>query len=60
MQGSGWEDPEIVPLGPITIHPGAKALHYAQQLFEGMKAYRGEDGKIRLFRYYYRYFLQSH
>ena len=42
--------PEILPLEPISIHPGAKVLHYAQGLFEGMKAYRGEDNNIRLFR----------
>lgn len=32
------------------LHPGAKVLHYAIELFEGMKAYRGVDGRIRLFR----------
>lgn len=46
----GWGKPVISPLHDLTIHPGAKALHYAIQLFEGMKAYRGFDGKIRLFR----------
>ena len=49
-QKSGWGLPEILPLEPISIHPGAKVLHYAQGLFEGMKAYRGEDNNIRLFR----------
>jgi len=34
----------------LVLHPATKALHYAVQLFEGMKAYRGNDGKIRLFR----------
>jgi len=34
----------------LVLHPATKALHYAVQLFEGMKAYRGFDGKIRLFR----------
>jgi branched-chain amino acid aminotransferase len=34
----------------LVLHPGAKVLHYAVELFEGMKAYRGYDGKIRLFR----------
>jgi len=34
----------------LVLHPATKALHYAVQLFEGLKAYRGFDGKIRLFR----------
>merc|ERR1712215_53714 len=46
----GWEAPRIQPFSDFSIHPGAKVLHYAQELFEGMKAYRGVDGKIRLFR----------
>lgn len=47
---SGWEKPVIEQLKPLQIHPGAKVLHYATEIFEGMKAYRGVDGKIRLFR----------
>jgi len=46
----GWATPRITPLQPLQIHPAAKVLHYALELFEGMKAYRGEDGQIRLFR----------
>uniref|UniRef100_A0A0N5BXF5 Branched-chain-amino-acid aminotransferase n=1 Tax=Strongyloides papillosus TaxID=174720 RepID=A0A0N5BXF5_STREA len=46
----GWKNPEIIPMRPFTIHPAAKVLHYASELFEGMKAYRGVDNKIRLFR----------
>ncbi|VDK48336.1 unnamed protein product, partial [Cylicostephanus goldi] len=46
----GWSYPQITPLKQIAIHPGAKVLHYASELFEGMKAYRGVDNKIRLFR----------
>lgn len=46
----GWGKPLISPLHDLSLHPGIKALHYAVQLFEGMKAYRGFDGKIRLFR----------
>jgi len=34
----------------LVLHPAVKALHYAVQIFEGLKAYRGFDGKIRLFR----------
>jgi len=46
----GWEDPQIGPLVPFQMHPAAKVLHYAQELFEGMKVYRGVDDKIRMFR----------
>ncbi|XP_078530224.1 branched-chain-amino-acid aminotransferase, cytosolic isoform X1 [Lissotriton helveticus] len=46
----GWEKPEIKPLQNLSLHPASSALHYAIELFEGMKAYRGEDNKIRLFR----------
>ena len=49
-QSKGWEEPVICKLENMNLHPGAKVLHYAQELFEGMKAYRGVDGKIRLFR----------
>ncbi|NWW41455.1 BCAT1 protein, partial [Panurus biarmicus] len=47
---SGWEKPCIKPLENLSLHPASSALHYAVELFEGMKAYRGVDGKIRLFR----------
>ncbi|PNF21393.1 Branched-chain-amino-acid aminotransferase, cytosolic [Cryptotermes secundus] len=46
----GWQRPEILPFENIVLHPAAKVLHYATELFEGMKAYRGVDGKIRIFR----------
>jgi len=46
----GWGPPRITPFENFSIHPAAKALHYAQELFEGMKAYRGVDDKIRMFR----------
>ena len=46
----GWEAPEIRPYGPLAIMPTASVLHYATECFEGMKAYRGDDGKVRLFR----------
>lgn len=46
----GWQEPEITPLENLVMHPGSKVLHYAVQLFEGFKAYRGVDGKIRIFR----------
>lgn len=46
----GWHDPRIIPYGPITLDPAAMCLHYGQEVFEGMKAYRSEAGKILLFR----------
>ncbi|KAI6240022.1 Branched-chain-amino-acid transaminase [Aphelenchoides fujianensis] len=46
----GWTRPLLSPLHNFQIHPGAKVLHYAIELFEGMKAYRGVDNRIRLFR----------
>ena len=48
--GQGWHSPRIVPYAPFEIDPASMVLHYAQEIFEGMKAYSGEDGKIRLFR----------
>ncbi len=47
---NGWHDPRIVPYGPLTLEPSAMVLHYAQEVFEGMKAYRTADGHIQLFR----------
>ena len=46
----GWHDAQVVPYGPITIDPAASALHYAQAIFEGLKAYRHADGSIWTFR----------
>lgn len=46
----GWHDPAILPYGPISMAPSAMCLHYGQEIFEGLKAYRCCDGKIRLFR----------
>lgn len=46
----GWHDARIVPYGPITLQPAATVFHYGQEVFEGMKAYRAEDGRILLFR----------
>ena len=47
---SGWDKPKIGVIQNLELHPGAKCLHYSVQLFEGMKAFRGVDHKIRLFR----------
>lgn len=49
-EGQGWHDGQIVPYGPIPMDPAAMCLHYGQEVFEGMKAYRGEQGQILLFR----------
>lgn len=47
----GWHDAEILPYGPISLEPSAMVFHYAQEIFEGLKAYRTkEDGEIYLFR----------
>lgn len=46
----GWYDPRIVPFGPIQLSPAANALHYATEVFEGLKAYRKADGSVQLFR----------
>ncbi|XP_076450342.1 branched-chain-amino-acid aminotransferase, cytosolic-like isoform X2 [Babylonia areolata] len=46
----GWTRPLIHPVEELRIHPGAKVLHYAVELFEGIKAYRCQDGKVRIFR----------
>lgn len=46
----GWHAPRIVPFSNLEIHPAAIVLHYAQTIFEGLKAYYGVDGRIRLFR----------
>ncbi|MDN4473384.1 branched-chain amino acid aminotransferase [Demequina zhanjiangensis] len=48
--GGMWSDRGVMPLEPIPMHPGAAVLHYAQQVFEGLKAYRHPDGSLQLFR----------
>ncbi len=45
-----WIDPRIVPYGPLSLAPGAVVLHYAQEIFEGAKAFLHEDGEIHAFR----------
>jgi len=49
-EGQGWHDARIVPYGPIELAPAAMCLHYGQEVFEGLKAYRTESGDIQLFR----------
>ena len=46
----GWYDPRVEPYAPFPLDPATAVLHYGQSLFEGLKAFRGKDGKIRLFR----------
>lgn len=51
-EGIGWHDARIVPYGPITLDPSAMVFHYAQEIFEGLKAYKSKEGHVRLFRPY--------
>ena len=46
----GWHDARIVPFGNISLHPASTVLHYAAEIFEGLKAYRTEKGDVQLFR----------
>ncbi len=49
-EGEGWHDARIVPYENISLSPAAMVFHYGQEMFEGLKAYRGENGEPRLFR----------
>lgn len=49
-EGKGWHDPRIAPYGDLTLSPASMVFHYGQEMFEGLKAYRGEDGVSYLFR----------
>ncbi len=49
-ENGAWKKPEIVPYGPISMDPSAKVFHYGQAVFEGMKAYKDDNGKIFMFR----------
>ena len=51
-EGMGWHDPRVVPFQDISLSPACVVFHYGQEMFEGMKAYKGEDGKTFLFRPY--------
>jgi branched-chain amino acid aminotransferase len=48
--GQGWHSPRIQQYGPFSLDPAALVLHYAQEIFEGLKAFRRADGQIALFR----------
>jgi branched-chain amino acid aminotransferase len=49
-EGKGWYDARVGPRAPITLDPAAAVLHYAQEIFEGLKAYRSVDGGVTMFR----------
>lgn len=49
-EGEGWHNGRIVPYGPLSLDPAAMCLHYGQEVFEGLKAYRAPDGQVVLFR----------
>ncbi|MBQ5478823.1 MAG: branched-chain amino acid aminotransferase [Acetobacter sp.] len=48
--GKGWHSARIVPYQPLVLEPSALVFHYGQEIFEGLKAYRAEDGRLLLFR----------
>lgn len=49
-EGQGWHDARIIPYQPFVLDPATVVFHYAQEIFEGMKAYRTADNQIQLFR----------
>ena len=49
-EGQGWSDARIEPYAPFQLDPSCTVFHYAQEIFEGLKAYKWEDGRIALFR----------
>ncbi|MFD5508018.1 branched-chain amino acid aminotransferase [Streptomyces sp. NPDC127051] len=49
-EGRGWHDAELVPYAPLSMDPANMTLHYAQTIFEGLKAYRQPDGTVASFR----------
>lgn len=49
-KNGAWQNPVIRPYGPLTISPAAKVFHYGQAVFEGMKAFKDDNGRVWLFR----------
>src|SRR6266699_5686511 len=49
-EGRGWHDARLEPYGPFTLDPATSVFHYAQEIFEGLKAYRQQSGPIVAFR----------
>ncbi|MBA6152994.1 branched-chain amino acid aminotransferase [Gelidibacter maritimus] len=50
FENGEWQTPRIMPYQPMTMDPSARVFHYGQAVFEGMKAYKDDDGKVWLFR----------
>ena len=50
IEGQGWVDPRVVPYQPLSLDPSCMVFHYGQEMFEGLKAYRSEDGRTLMFR----------
>jgi branched-chain amino acid aminotransferase len=48
--GQDWHEPQVTPYGPLTLDPASMVLHYGQEIFEGLKAYRQPDGSVATFR----------
>src|SRR5262245_14436864 len=48
--GRGWHDVKLEPYGPFALDPATAVFHYAQELFEGLKAYRQDSGSVVMFR----------
>ena len=48
--GKGWHDPRVAPYHKLELEPSAMVFHYGQEMFEGLKAYKAEDGRVLLFR----------
>jgi len=48
--GNGWNNPRILPYQPLNLEPSSMVFHYGQEMFEGLKAYKTEDGRTLLFR----------
>ena len=49
-EGKGWHDARVVPYGPLSLDPACSVLHYGQEIFEGLKCYRTQEGGFQLFR----------
>lgn len=45
-----WQRPQVLPYGPVAVDPANATLHYGQAVFEGLKAFMGKDGTVRIFR----------
>ena len=50
FENNAWQTPKITPYQPMSMDPSARVFHYGQAVFEGMKAYKDDDGKVWLFR----------